>query len=250
MQYLTTRIGLPPGVPSRQMLQELLRLVFEKYRWFQPVRYGYASLKKNLDPEHIDYGALVACYEDLQSITVGARTDRDLIMISAPRSDEPPYTGKISWDTSVTEAEKASWRTVHARQVAEVMQLTGSPLAQAAMDEDFERKEWRLISNPDGFGRRQVSTVRDYSEGLAGVYWRNLFGPPFVRLFGERLGSLPPGCTKEELGGGIVLAQPYEVPSLAGTDEGIAREQALIAHLGPECFYDHERHLKPTRLPE
>jgi hypothetical protein len=130
------------------------------------------------------------------------------------------------------------------------MQLVNSPLAQAARDEDLERKKWRLVPNPDGFGQQLVYTVRDYSEGLAGVFWRNFFGPPFVRLFGERLKDLPAGCTREELPGGIVLVQPYEDPSLAGTEEGIARERALIAHLGPECFYDHERHIKPTRLPE
>jgi hypothetical protein len=130
------------------------------------------------------------------------------------------------------------------------MQLVDSPLAQAGTNEDFDRKKWRLVPNPDGFGQREVYTVRDYSEGLTGVFWRNFFGPPFVRLFGERLKGLPAGCTKEELPGGIVLVQPYEAPSLAGTEEGIARERALIEHLGPECFYDHERHIKPTRLPE
>ncbi|MBN1208339.1 MAG: hypothetical protein JXB05_25995 [Myxococcaceae bacterium] len=125
----------------------------------------------------------------------------------------------------------------------------GSPLAQAGADEDYDRKKWRTIPSPDGVGQQLVFTVRDYSEGLTGVYWRNYFGPPFVRLFGERLAALPPGCTKEDLGGGIVLVQPYELPTLAGTEEGIARERALIEHLGPECFYDHERHLKPSRLP-
>jgi hypothetical protein len=42
--------------------------------------------------------------------------------------------------------------------------------------------------------------------------------------------------------------QPYELPTQAGTPEGEARERQIIAHLGPECFYDHERHLKPTRV--
>jgi hypothetical protein len=70
-----------------------------------------------------------------------------------------------------------------------------------------------------------------------------------VRLFGERLATLPPD-TQQELGNGLVLVQPYELPAQAGTPEGEARERELIAHLGPECFYDHERHLKPTQLPE
>jgi hypothetical protein len=250
MHHLTTRISLLPGVPLRQMLGELLHRIFGDYRWFRPMRYGFGSLHRRLDPDRIDYDALLAYYDELGSITVAARTDRDFILLSVPRRDDPPYVGGITWDTSAKEAEKPRWRAAHLRQVAEVMQWVNSPLAQAAKDEDFEQKKWRLVPNPDGFGRQLVSTVRDYSEGLAGVYWRNFFGPPFVRMFGERLKDLPPGCTKEELPGGIVLVQPYEDPSLAGTEEGIARERALIAHLGPECFYDHERHIKPTCVPE
>ncbi|WP_257453316.1 hypothetical protein [Archangium lipolyticum] len=89
---------------------------------------------------------------------------------------------------------------------------------------------------------------KDYSEGLPGLFWRNFFGPPFVRMFGERLASLPEDC-RERLGDGLVLVQPYTLPSDAGTEEGNARERALIEHLGPECFYDHEHHTPPTRRP-
>jgi hypothetical protein len=98
-------------------------------------------------------------------------------------------------------------------------------------------------------GEIETFTVRDPSEGLAGLFWRNFYGPPFTRLFGERLASLPADI-RQDLEGGITLVQPYALPSEAGTPEGDARERELIAQLGPECFYDHARHLKPTRLPE
>lgn len=250
MKHFTTEVRLPPGILSETAVHKFLQLVLEEYRWFRPMRYGYASLRKQIDPESIDYHALLAYYDDLKSIMVAARTDRDFLMVSSAKSDSPSYVGFISWDTSVKEAEKPRWRAAHLRQIAEVMQLVNSPLAQAGTKEDFDCKNWRLVPNPDGFGQREVYTVRDYSEGLAGVFWRNFFGPPFVRMFGERLKDLPAGCTREELPGGIVLVQPYEDPLLAGTEEGIACERALIEHLGPECFYDHESHIKPTRLPE
>jgi hypothetical protein len=129
------------------------------------------------------------------------------------------------------------------------MQLFDAPLAQAGLAEDFDRKKHRLVPCDNGFGQEQVLTVRDYSEGLAGLFWRNIFGPPFVRLFGEHLATLPEAA-RQELGEGRVLVQPYALPTEAGTPEGAARERELITHLGPDCFYDHTRHLKPTRLPK
>ncbi|HYO57346.1 hypothetical protein [Archangium sp.] len=94
----------------------------------------------------------------------------------------------------------------------------------------------------------EVSTVRDYSEGLAGLVWRNFYGSPFVRMFGERLDALPPDC-RQTLGEELVLVQPYELPTEAGTEAGKARERELITLLGPECFYDHAHHTLPTRRP-
>ncbi|HYI01296.1 hypothetical protein [Hyalangium sp.] len=91
--------------------------------------------------------------------------------------------------------------------------------------------------------------MRDYSEGLAGLYWRTFLGAPFLRLFGDRLATLPADY-RQELSDELVLVQPYELPTHASTPEGDARERQLISLLGPECFYDHERHLKPTRRPE
>jgi hypothetical protein len=128
------------------------------------------------------------------------------------------------------------------------MALLRSPLAIAARDDDVDRKTQRLVPSEDGVGSVQTFTVSNYSEGLAGLFWRNFFGPPFVRMFGERLTSLPAEY-RQDLGNGLVLLQPYALPSDAGTEQGEARERSLIEHLGPECFYDHVRHLKPPRVP-
>ncbi|HEX8702650.1 MAG TPA: hypothetical protein VF815_27700 [Myxococcaceae bacterium] len=213
------------------------------------MRFGRAFIDKPLDPEQIDYGALTAYYERYQNMTVAARTDRDFLLIFPAKDTDPSHTGGITWETSVTEASKSAWRAAHQTQVLEVMQLFGSPLAQTAEDSDIERKRERIVPSPDGIGSIQEFTVRDYSEGLAGLFWRNFFGPPFVQMFGERLATLPAEF-KHDLGGGIVLVQPYELPTQAGTPEGDALERRIITHLGAECFYDHEGHLKPTRVPE
>jgi hypothetical protein len=127
------------------------------------------------------------------------------------------------------------------------MKALGSPLAVVATYEDIEGKERRLVDR--GGHQEEVSVVRGYGEGLAGLFWRNFYGPPFVRLFGERLHALPPECVTR-LGEELVLVQPYELPTEAGTEAARAREHHLISLLGPECFYDHEHHRPPTRLPE
>jgi hypothetical protein len=246
---LTTRISLPPGLLDRSSVREFLRRAFAEYRWFRPTRFGRASIDKTLDPAHIDYDALAAYYEELQDITVAARTDRDFLLIFPAMNTDRIYTGGITWETSVTEASRPAWRAAHQTQIVEVMQLFGSPFAHSGEASDIARKKERIVPSPDGIGSIQESTVRDYSEGLAGLFWRNFFGPPFVRMFGERLASLPAEF-KHDLGGGIVLVQPYELPTQAGTPEGDEAERRIISHLGPECFYDHERHLKPTHVPQ
>jgi hypothetical protein len=249
VKYLTTKISLPPGAPSGAVIRESLRLVFAEYRWFVPMRYGgFAIWDKKIDPERIDYDALVSVYEQRQSLCVAARTDKDFLCIFPAGADSPPHVGKIIWQASAKSASKASWQVAHVGQVAEMMRLVRSPLAVSALDEEIELKTRRLVPSDDGIGSVETFTVRNYSEGLPGLFWRNFFGPPFVRMFGERLASLPEDC-RERLGDDLVLVQPYTLPSDAGTEEGNARERALIEHLGPECFYDHEHHTLPTRRP-
>ena len=243
---LTTRICLPPGIPSGTVIREFLQLAFEKFRWFSPARYGLSFLDGRLSAERIDYDALLEFYEERQTLCVAARTDRDFFLIFPSKSDEPRYTGGITWVTSATAAARASWRAAHIQQVFEMMRLVRSPFAYTAMDDDIQRKTERIIH--DGISKVQALTVRGYGEGLAGLFWRNFFGPPFVRLFGESLATLPPEC-RMPLGEDLVLVQPYALPTEAGTEPGQARERELIARLGPECFYDHERHTPPTRRP-
>ena len=249
MKYLTTEISLPPGPPSSGVIREFLRLIFTTYKWVQPMRYGWLpSWDQKIDPERIDYDALVSLYDEHHSLCVAARTDKDFICIFPSGGDSPPYTGRIIWHASSKSASKPSWRAAHVGQVTEVMRLLVSPLAIATLDDEHDRKTTRLVPNENGMGQREVFTVRNYNEGLAGLFWRNFFGPPFVRMFGERLATLPEDHRKS-LGDGLVLVQPYELPTEAGTEQGNTRERALIEHLGSECFYDHERHTPPTRRP-
>jgi hypothetical protein len=246
---MTTQICLPPGLPSGELMYSFLRSVLEEYRWFTPMRWGDAFLDRKFESQGVDYSALVAFYEDTKTLCVAARTDRDFFLLHPSKPDVPPYTGVLDWVTSTHRANNPSWRAEHVRQVTALMRLLNAPLAYAASKDELDLRTRRLVPNPDGFGQTETYTLRDYSEGLEGLFWRNFYGPLFVQLFGDRLSSLP-GEFKQDLGDDIVLVQPYELPTQAGTPEAVERERQLIAQLGPECFYDHERHLKPTRVPD
>ena len=243
---LDTYIHLPPGPPSSDVLRQFLRLVFDEFRWFAPVRYGYVSTEERIPPGSTAVEPLVAYYEEHTTLCISSRTEKEFIWVRPSKPGSPPHHGKIIWAASAKSALKAPWWTSHAQQVASVMQLVQSPLAWCALENDIQRKTQRL--EPEGIGSRLTFNLRDYSEGLPGLFWRNFYGPPFVRMFGERLDALP-AETRRLSGEDIVLVQPYELPTEAGTESGMARERELISLLGPECFYDHEHHTLPTRRP-
>jgi hypothetical protein len=248
MKSLTTRISLPAPLLTGETLRELLELLFQKYRWFSPTRYGFADLDSRLDPNHIDYAAIVAVYKELRTVTVAAKADRDFILLFSESPSDHPYTSGLTWVTPSGAAARKDWREKHLREVAELMRLLEAPLGVSALKTDFKDKTQRWVPNPIA-GETLTFNVRGYGEGLPGLFWRNFFGPPFTRMFGDRLATLPSEFT-QNLGDGIVLVQPYELPTEAGTPEAIARERQLISLLGPDCFYDHEHHRKPTRVPD
>lgn len=244
-QEITTNIDFLPGLLSKDKAYEVLRLIFEEFRWFAPIEYGF-GVHRPLKPAQPYLDTLLDYYAQRRAVTVCSSEERDFILLSS-REPEPP--GALTWNTSTSPIATPEWRVAHLRQIKQLMTFLDAPLAIAALEDDYRRKTTRRVSLGPDKGWEQVYTVDDYRNGLAGLYWRNFFGPPFVRMFGERLGSLPSDCVKD-LGDGIVLVEPYPLPTDADTDAGKARERELIQLLGPECFYDHEHHVPPRKRPD
>ena len=244
----TTYINLPPGPLESDLLREVLHLILSEFHWFEPRRFGHADMEYPIVSGTLDLDPLLAYYEKKKRrhLFVGARTDRDYVCFFPSGPNDLPYVSYFSWTTSLADTARPAWRQRHLEQVAALMRLVRSPLATAATEDDWDRKTQYEVQ--EEHSSYQEFTIRDYSEGLPGLFWRNFLGLPFVRLFGERLDSLPPGRA-QRLGDDLVLVQPYELPSQAGSLEADAQERELIALLGSECFYDHERRQKPTRRP-
>jgi hypothetical protein len=247
MRYVETYIALPPGAPAPEGAEALLRRILEGYKWFFPERYGFGITDKQLPSQQpINYGPLLDCFRKFKALSISTRNAQHCLTLYSATSFEAPYTGRLVWSAPQRAMLGAAQREVHIQQVAELMALIRSPLAFTAMSEDSWQKRNRMIDR--GSYQEEAPTVKGYGEGLAGLYWRNFYGPLFVRLFGERLHTLPSECVTR-LGEELVLVQPYELPTEAGTEAARAREQQLISLLSPECFYDHEHHRPPTRRP-
>ena len=160
MRQLKTEISLPPGIPSSDTLRAFLHLTLEEYRWFAPMRFGFAFLNGRLNPEQINYDALLAFYEERKNLCIAARTDRDFFLFFPSKESQYPYVGSITWQTPIRPASKAAWYAQHLEQVARLMRLVGSPYAYTALNEDIDRKTRRLVDR--GSYQEEVITVRDY----------------------------------------------------------------------------------------
>jgi len=245
MSQLVTDIALPPGRPAAATVRDLLRLCLETFRWFVPARYG-TSLANNEIVAGAWLDTLVTFYDREGKINVADVQERQQLYLLPDKPGRRSYLGTLSWFTPKKLATNKTWRANHAGQIAAVMQLLDSPLAIAAYEEDIHRKSVRWVR--EGAIEKRTHTLRDYSEGLTGLYWRNFFGPPYTDLFGEALDN-PPVGRAEKLANQLWLVEPYDLPGQAEQARGQECERLLIEHLGKSCFYDFEQDRKPTRRP-
>ena len=74
------------------------------------------------------------------------------------------------------------------------------------------------------------------SETIPGIYWMTYFGPRLVDRIGEaQLRSIPIG-RGQSFGTGFVVTA-YDNPKLIGSVDALARERAIIRHLGGHSFF-------------
>lgn len=114
--------------------------------------------------------------------------------------------------------------------------------------EDYHRKHCSKGGRADcpGVGTGECLRGHRVCESIPGIYWITYFGPPVSDRTGEhRLRSVPLGRA-EPLGKGYILTA-YDSPALIGTDDALARERAIMRHLGERQFF--RRNEKFRRRP-
>ena len=241
MELLETYFELLPRPLSASTVRRFLEVTIGEYGWVVPARYGRLSTDNRVsaaDP----VAELLEFYErEGQLVTKGRGGD---LMISTPRGQPGGY---LVWFTNAASAVKASWLARHRSQMVTVAKLIESPLAYAGLQRVHSSKLLREIALEQG--SQAVPRLRGYQEGLLGLYWRNVLGPPFSSLIRDRLEALKDGGDVADLGGGYWFLQSYDWPTDALSDDGRLRERQLIEQLGDDLFYDMVNERPPTRRP-
>jgi hypothetical protein len=220
----------------------MLHLVLDVWRWFEPSRIGRVTPDTDL-PKDVTLFDAVRDFGGLERwVALGSSSNRSMLLVSQTAPDEPPHLGRITWLAPSTAGQDPAWREHQAVQVASLMSSLGSPYAYAGIAEDIRRLTHREAEDDRGL-TIETFTVRDHSEGLAGLFWRNFFGEPFRALFADRLSEVSRNLD------GISMVELCREPALASTDIGRARERDLIGILGADAFYDHAHNAPPTRRP-
>jgi hypothetical protein len=75
---------------------------------------------------------------------------------------------------------------------------------------------------------------------LPGVYWANYYGPVYVEFLGRERLLGAPWSNVSELPGGSMVCLTCAVPGDWHRAETLARQAAVRAYLGEDCFFDHD----------
>jgi hypothetical protein len=88
---------------------------------------------------------------------------------------------------------------------------------------------------------------RDVRQFLPGIYWLNVFGPPYRDLIGTERLLAAPAAAVNEIGSHVIVQAYQDAEDWAGNQ---ASRYALLAALGAEHFYDRNHPHRTHRAPD
>lgn len=114
--------------------------------------------------------------------------------------------------------------------------------AHAEMKEQYDAKNMLL-----DHGMRAVGL--DASKALPGLYWLNFFGQPYRDFIGEEKLLNAPGHKARKVDHGILL-RVHPDPTAWSSPEYLAKERAVLDHIGEQYFFNKQRGFSGTLAPD
>ncbi len=148
------------------------------------------------------------------------------LIVRLDQDREPVLDDLVALISSLASATSAHYGVVH--------QLTAAEIAEAR---EVRRPDLLTINRVTGKSTLGVGYTRQLQRGIPTLFWQNLFGIPYVELFGRtRLLAAPAAVVREEPWG--VLLQVAEfAPTEENWPEFRLRRNEVIDYLGREAFW-------------
>jgi hypothetical protein len=128
--------------------------------------------------------------------------------------------------------------------LSDVLMLVQAGYGVAFHSREWDEKGWLTKRLADGRQAR-VGISLKAQEGLVDIFWANLFGPPYVRLFGrERLESCPKAMVRR-LSSEAYLVRTSPMPKEWPREEVREVSSEVKKHLDGGVFFDKQRGEKP-----
>jgi hypothetical protein len=161
------------------------------------------------------------------------------------RTPEPLFTcrWKIYFDRSWS--NKVGLATLKAFGI-EMFQMSNSEYGFLTSDEDCLGKNYLVTREGLTVSREYVGL--DPEIGVPGLYWLNMFGPRMAAWLGAGKLAVAEG-TVERIAPDGVLLQFGESPDASRSPDVVARQQATIAILGEQKFFDINQPTRPLQSP-
>lgn len=224
----------------------LIGLISEHVPYWMPYRYGWSEPLRNVfDPDR---------FEDFW---------QQLRLSLDWRNEKRTATGEVytrvnPYSTlSEISIEGEQTRALDLGALAGLLQACGEPLdlvyglVHLSHPDDLNRGHGGLFTEFQGAPLLAVNE-RGLWECLPDLAWGNVFGPPYVELFGgaDRVRTAPAALVRElgpsrfylQLTGDIRDVQVNR-PALAAARDAVRR------HLGPDCFSGYRGRLRAPHLP-
>ncbi len=132
----------------------------------------------------------------------------------------------------------------------ELFLILDSEFGFLTLKQDYDNKN-HLVEKLDDNGTRETYLGQKLEiEGIAGLYWINIFGKNYVDWFGKGKFDKIRCWKKEELNNGSILLQFCERPEECLSDTVLEQQKNVKKTLGEDTFFDLKQPNRKVKIPK